>query len=218
MANDGEEQRGRSFRSYERLGRLPGLSQVSPRFFLKVLALTGATLVAGQGLPGRCEGQAEASPLRSLAARHDGGAVGPTGARFSLTVPEGGLIQRFSVFLELEAGEPRSVKATLVSPAGTRILILDGERSMGVTPAGARGWYGADGHPSVESLAALADEPATGKWTLEIRCLGGGRLARWRLMGQLSDESSRGAYSTYSEYITEPSGGCRCDPFSLEVD
>ena len=191
---------------------------VERRTFLRAAALTSATAaLTGRGVLEGCEGEASASPLRPLAAQHGGGPLdrrGTTG--FYMEVVERGLLQRLSVFVDLRADTPRSVEVDLVTPSGAVFCLLDGERSPGVTREGIRGWYGSDGHPPLESLAALSDTLARGLWMLEVRSTGGGRLMRWRMGGQVSDESFSGAYSTYSQYggtIGYPpgnGGGCDC--------
>ena len=185
---------------------------VQRRTFLRAAALTSATAMTGKVALGGCEREAGASPLRSLAAQHAGGPLDPGGTTgFYMEVKDRGLIQRLSLFVEVEADSPRSLEVALTTPSGADIAILDGEHSAGVTARGVRGWYGSDGHPTVESLAALADSPARGQWQLTVRNLGQGALLRWRMAGHVSDESLGGTYSTFTQYaITQTGGGCDC--------
>ncbi len=207
----------------EQLRATIGAVDVSPpnvkrRTFLRAAALTSATAtIANRGVLDGCEREASASPLRPFAVQHGGGRLDRRGSTgFYVEIEDRGLLQRLSVFVQVEADDPRSVEVSLVTPSGATFKLLDGERSRGVTGDGVRGWYGSDGNPTIDSLATLSDTPARGQWMLEVRSLGGGQLVRWRMGGQVSDESMSGAYSTYSQYGGAPSlpyntrGGCDC--------
>lgn len=189
----------------------PSPPNVERRTFLRAAALTSATVAVGRGAVGGCERDANASPLRQLAAQHAGGPLeraGTTG--FYLEVKDRGLLQRLTVFLEVEAHHPRLLEVDLTTPSGAVFTIVDGEQSQGVSARGLRGWYGSDGLATVESLAALSDSPVFGQWLLTIRSPDQGKLIRWRMAGQVSDESMRGSFSTYGEYAGYPAAGCDC--------
>ena len=194
-------------------GTVPGVG----RTIFKLVLLTLAAAAVGRGVPGTA--RAPGPPQHPIRAAHGGGAAGLGGeARFSVWIAERGLVHRLAVFVDIEAPHPRDVQASLISPAGSRIKLLHGARSAGSRRGGIRGWYGAGGVQPLESLAALLDEPARGRWTLQLSGLGVGQLKRWRLWGQASDESQAGTYATYGQYSSPDSWGCHCDPFRLERD
>lgn len=119
-----------------------------------------------------------------------------------------GVVHRLSVYLNVKAEDPASVKIHLTSPSGTRVLLVDGAKSKAVTKDGIEGWFGTDGLATAQSLAAFSGERATGEWNLTVDGETAGKLVKWSLTTDLSPNTKMAGMETYGEY--GGGGGCDC--------
>jgi MYXO-CTERM domain-containing protein len=125
-------------------------------------------------------------------------------------VEKEGLVQRLSVYVNLETADARNVKVYLTSPSGMKVLVVDGARSTALKANGLEGWFGADGLQTAESLAAFTGEPVTGAWSLSVSSKAAGKLMKWSLTTDIGSNNSLAGLETYGEY-TGGGGGCDCN-------
>jgi MYXO-CTERM domain-containing protein len=111
-----------------------------------------------------------------------------------------GVVKRLSVVLDVEnAGK---VKVFLTSPSNTRVLLVDSPKGE------VKGRFGAEGKPTVESLAAFTGEPIKGTWKLTVDSETKGQLKTWALNADLGANTTMATAETSSEYGGD--GGCDC--------
>jgi len=128
-----------------------------------------------------------------------------------------GLVQRLSVYLNVQSDQAKQVMVHLTSPSGTRVLLVDGSRTKATTAKGLEGWFGTNGLQTAESLAAFAGEPVTGSWTLTVDNALSGKLVKWSLNSDVGPNTTMAGMETYGEYTGQPTtgggssgGGCDC--------
>jgi MYXO-CTERM domain-containing protein len=130
--------------------------------------------------------------------------------RSPILLPENELlVHRTSVFISLDAADPRGLKVFLSSPSGTRVLVADGSKKVGVSRTGLDGWFGGGGYETVESLDAFTGEPVSGRWTLTVASTSRAQLRSWGLSTEAGPNASLAGIETYGEYNGNGSG-CNC--------
>ena len=133
---------------------------------------------------------------------------GKATSEVTLSAPEEWVVARLSVFIKIRSTDARSVKVYLTSPSGTRVQLVHGATYPRVSRQGLEGWFGGPtGHPTVQSLAALEGEPASGRWVLSVRSRGTGALERWTVDARLRHSMAM-ISPTYGIYGSRP--GCDC--------
>ncbi len=118
-----------------------------------------------------------------------------------------GTITSLSVYLDLETRAAGAVKAYLISPLGTKVMLLDGGRRDAVTMGGIEGWFGADGITPTQSLKTMIGEPLNGSWTLAVETDVPSRLVRWSINSRLEMDNSNLGTATFSMYSKDDGGG-----------
>ena len=119
-----------------------------------------------------------------------------------------GVVHRLSVYVNIKSQDARKMKVYLTSPSGTKVLLVDGANSNAVKKDGLEGWFGTDGLPTAQSLAAFAGEAVTGAWYLTVNSKVAGKLTKWSLTADLSPNTKMAGMETYGEY--DGGGGCDC--------
>ncbi|MFN2169331.1 MAG: proprotein convertase P-domain-containing protein [Anaerolineae bacterium] len=113
-----------------------------------------------------------------------------------------GVVRQLSIFLDIKTEDTGKVKVFLTSPSGTRVLLVDGAKGE------LKGRFGAEGKPTVESLAAFTGEPITGTWKLTVDAKTKGQLKTWSLDANLGANTTMASSATNTEYGGD--GGCDC--------
>ena len=125
-----------------------------------------------------------------------------------------GVVHRLSVYVNLKSQDARKMKVYLTSPSGTKVMLVDGANSNAVKKIGLEGWFGTDGLPTAQSLAAFAGESATGDWHLTVDSKVAGKLTKWSLTADLSPNTIwRGWRPTASTMaVAAATAGCPAAP------
>lgn len=119
-----------------------------------------------------------------------------------------GVVQKVSVYVNVQSADARSLKVWLTSPSGTKVQLVDGAKSDAVKKDGLEGWFSAEGLSTIQSLDAFAGEPATGDWQLSLDSERG-KLVKWSVTTDLSPNAKMAGMETYGEYDGSD-GGCDC--------